>query len=266
MKHHFVKTENNKRLRDGVAYMNNRGSLTTPLLLLHGEPAVGKTRNVSNIGPELPAVFIRGHVGMNLYGLIWSVSQGLGVKHQSNRTAEIAAQVAMLQRDGMKIIFDEAQYGLEMKHAGKPAAGIEYLRHIAESGNTYAILTCHQSEVHGFSESKHIRTRIGHVVEMFDASPADTAAFVHELCDVSVDDEVAAIVHKQTCGKYRLIENAIAALEQKARKLGAERLCAADLVGIRLVVDHEEGLVPKARKTAKRSGPALVGSVGKDAK
>jgi hypothetical protein len=266
MKHHFVKTENFQRLLDGVAYMESRGSLTTPFCLLHGEPAVGKTRNVSKLGPDLPAVFIKGHVGMNLDGLIWSVSQGLGVKHQSNRTAEIAAQVAMLQRDSMKLIFDEAQFGLAMKHAGKPAAGIEYLRHIAECGNTYAILICHQSEVHGFSESKHIRTRIGHMIEMFNASPADTAAFVHELCEVPVDDDVAAIVHKQTTGKYRLIENAIGTLETMARKHGLARLCGADVSKHRLVVDHEEALIPKAVKSAKRGISGLVGSIGKDAK
>ncbi|MER2539320.1 MAG: ATP-binding protein [Azonexus sp.] len=253
MKHHFVRTENYKRLLDGVAFMEGRGSLTTPLCLLHGEPAVGKTRNVSKVGPDMPAVFIRGHVGMNLDGLIWSVSQGLGIKHCSNRSAEMAQQIAALQRDGTKLIFDEAQFGLSMKHAGKPAAGIEYLRHIAESGNTYAILICHQSEVAGFSESKHIRTRIGHRIEMFDATPADTAAFVHELCEVAVDDEVPAIVHKQTHGKVRLIENAIATLEQIARMKGVTRLVGADVAKTRLVVDHEEGLVPKAAKPAKGS-------------
>lgn len=257
MKHHFVKTENYQRLLDGVAYMEGRGSLTTPLCLLHGEPAVGKTRNVSKLGPDLPAVSIKGHVGMNLDGLIWSVSQGLGIKHLSNRTAEMAAQVAALQRDRTKLIFDEAQFGLAMKHAGKPAAGIEYLRHIAESGNTYAILICHQSEVSGFSESKHIRTRIGHRIEMFDASAADTSAFVHELCEVPVDEEVAAIVHKQTSGKYRLIENAVATLEQIAKMKGLDRLAGADVSKNRLVVDHEEGLVPKAVKQAKQGSGSV---------
>jgi hypothetical protein len=83
MKHHFVKTENYQSLLDGIAFMERHGSLTTPLCLLHGEPGVGKTCNVSKIGPDLPAVFIKGHVGMNLDGLIWSLSQGLGVKHVS---------------------------------------------------------------------------------------------------------------------------------------------------------------------------------------
>lgn len=250
MKHHFVKTDNYRNLIDGVAYMESRGSLTTCLCLVHGDPGVGKTRNISRWGPDAPAVFIKGHVGMNLDGLIWSVSQGLGIKHLSNRTAEIDAQIRGLQREGMRLIFDEAQFGLAMKHAGKPGAGIEYLRDLCERGGTYAMLICHQSEVAGFSESKHIRTRIGHRIEMFDASPADTASFVRELCEIPVSDDAAAIVHKQTAGKYRLIENAIATLEQIARQKGLTRIEAGDIGKMKLVVDHEEGLVPRLADAA----------------
>ncbi len=261
MKHHFVKTENFTRLLDGIHYMEHRGSATTCLLLIEGDPGVGKTRNISKLGPDLPAVMIKGHVGMNLDGLIWSVSQGLGIKHHSNRTVEIHAQVAALAMSGTRVVFDEAQFGLYMKHAGRMGAGIEYLRDICERGNTYSVLICHTSEVAGFSESQHIRTRIGHRIRMFDASPQDTLAFVRQLCEVPIDDDVAAIVHAQTQGKYRLIENAISALEMMASVRKIERLSAADLRGLPLVVDHEANLVPKAgkapTKAERKAAPAL---------
>lgn len=269
MKHHFVKTENFTRLLEGINYMENRGSLTTVLALVEGDPGVGKTRNISKLGPDLPAVMIKGHVGMNLDGLIWSVSQGLGIKHYSNRTQEIHAQVAALAMSGTRIVFDEAQFGLYMRHAGRLGAGIEYLRDICERGNTYCVLICHTSEVAGFSDSKHIRTRIGHRIQMFDASLADTATFVRQLCEVPIDDEVAAIVYAQTAGKYRLLENAIATLERIASLKKVTHLCAADVRGTPLVVDHEASLIPKAVKAPakadrKATNPAL--SVVKDVK
>ena len=264
MKHHFVKTENYRVLLDGIEYMENRGSSTTCLALLHGEPGVGKTRNISKLGPDLPAVLIKGHVGMTLDGLIWSVSQGLGIRHFPNRTQEMMAQIAALTATRTRLVFDEAQFGLYMKHAGRPGAGIEYLRDIAERGQTYAILICHASEKASFSDSKHIRTRIGHQIEMFDASLADTAEFIRELCEVSVDEAVAATVHEQTKGKYRLVENAIGTLEKMARARGLERLSGGDVRGIRLVVDHEEGLVPKAVKAVKPGKVAAALSVVKE--
>jgi hypothetical protein len=263
MKHHFVKTDNFQRLLSGINYMENRGSATACLCLLHGEPGVGKTRNISKLGPDLPAVMIKGHVGMNLDGLIWSVSQGLGIKHSSNRTQEIHAQVAALAMSGTRIILDEAQFGLYMRHNGRQGAGIEYLRDICERGNTFAVLICHESEVAGFSESEHIRTRIGHRIPMFNASLVDTTSFVRQLCEVAtIDDEVGAIVHQQTAGKYRLVENAISTLEAIARKAGLTHLTAADLPNLPLVVDHEANLVPKAVKssvkTDKKTSPTLA--------
>ena len=81
MKRHFVKTRNYQSLLEGIAFMESRGSLTACLCLVHGEPGAGKTRNVIKWGPDATAVFIKGHVGMNLDGLIWSVSQVLGLTH-----------------------------------------------------------------------------------------------------------------------------------------------------------------------------------------
>lgn len=266
MKHHFVKTDNYQRLLDGIRYMETRGSATACLALLHGEPGVGKTRNISKIGPDLPAILVKGHVGMTLDGLIWSVSQGLGIAHQRNRTAEMKAQFEALAMSSTRIVLDEAQFGLYMRHNGRGGAGIEYLRDICERGESYAILICHQSEVPGFSDSKHIRTRIGHMIELVDASPADTAAFVRELCEVPVDDGVTEIVHAQTKGKYRLVENAIGALEVMARMKGMSRLVAADVRGVQLVVDHEASLIPKAVNGVKKKVETPALAIVKDVK
>lgn len=245
MKHHFVKTENHGRLMAAVRFMEERGSPSACLCLLHGDPGVGKTRNISHWGAANGAVLIKGHVGMSLSGLRWAVSERLGVRHRNNGTAEIEEQIAALKGNAAPIVYDEAQFGLAMRQGTVRAAGIEYLRDIAERAESYVLLVCHNSEVAGFSESKHIRTRIAHRGELFDAGAADTVAFVRELCEVEVSDEVAALVHRQTGGKFRLVENAVAALERIAKMKSLARLDSADIGNVTLVVDHEQTLVPK---------------------
>lgn len=245
MKHHFVKTENHARLMAAVRFMEERGSLTSCLALVHGDPGVGKTRNIGHWGAANGAVLIKGHVGMNLDGLRWAISEKLGIKHRTNRSAEMEEQIATLKAGGQPIVFDEAQFGLDMRYASVPAAGIEYLRDIAERGGTYALLICHNSEVRRFSESAHIRTRIAYRGELFNAGEDDTASFVNDLCEVPVSGDVAATVHRQTAGKFRLVENAIAALERIAKVKGLARIEQADIGNVTLVVDHEQSLVPK---------------------
>jgi hypothetical protein len=257
MKHHFVKTENHARLAAAVRFMEERGSPSACLCLLHGAPGVGKTRNISHWGAGNGAVLIKGHVGMSLSGLRWAISEKLGVRHRNNGTAEIEEQIAALKEGAVPLVFDEAQFGLAMRQGSVRAAGIEYLRDIAERAGSYALLVCHNSEVAGFSESQHIRTRIAHRGELYDAGEADTAAFVRYLCEVPVAAEVAQIVHRQTGGKFRLVENAIAALERIGAIKGLARLEAADVGHVTLVVDHEKGLVPKVA-AKKKERPALT--------
>lgn len=245
MKQHFVKTENHRRLTAAISFMEERGSASACLCLLHGEPGVGKTRNISHWGAASGAVLVKGHVGMNLDGLIWSISQQLGLKHKNNRSAELADQIAAIKAAGHRIVFDEAQFGLTMRWQRVDAAGIEYLRTLGESANTFVLLVCHKSEVARFSDSAHIRTRISHQAEMHNAGLADTVAFVRELAEVEIGDGVGELVHKQTGGKFRLIENAISSLERIAKVKSLARLELSDIGNVTLVVDHEQGLVPK---------------------
>ncbi|MGE5621484.1 MAG: AAA family ATPase [Candidatus Bathyarchaeota archaeon] len=237
-----------------VRFMEERGSPSACFCLVHGEPGVGKTRNISHYGAANGTVLVKGHAGMTLAGLRWAVSQKLGVKHHRNSTEEIEEQIEAIKEGGVVIVFDEAQFGLAMQEKKVKAAGIEYLRDIAERGSSYVLLVCHNSEVSGFSESKHIRTRIAHRCELFDADEKDTAAFVKDLCEVEVTAEVAALVHKQTGGKYRLVENAIAALERIAKMKGVTKLDIDAVANITLVVDHEQTLVPKVapKKPSRR--------------
>lgn len=245
MKHHFVKTDNHQRLMAAVRFMEERGSLSSPLCLIHGDPGVGKTRNISQWGAESSAVLIKGHVGMNLDGLYWSISQQLGIKHRSNRTSEMNEQVAVLKAMRTPIVFDEAQFGLSMRWQRTEAAGIEHLRQLGESAGVFVLLVCHNSEVFRFSDSAHIRTRIAHRAELQNATERDTIAFVRELSEIEICDGVGEIVHKQTGGKYRLVENAITCLERIAKVKGLSRVTPSDVSSVTLVVDHEQGLIPK---------------------
>lgn len=250
MKHHFVKTENHASLLQAVRYMEQNTSGSARLALVHGEPGVGKTKNIDNWASEVGAVVVKGHVGMSLPGIRWSISNMLGIKTKANSSAEAMAQVIALTHGRQPIIFDEAQFGLSMKSSGVKAAGIEYLRDLAERANTYVLLVCHESEVAGFSESAHIRTRIAYRCTMRNATLADTREFISQLCEVPVDDAVIAHVQHVSGGKFRLLEQAIASLEMIARANGLKRLDADSIKGLPLVIDHEKSLAPRlvARK------------------
>ncbi len=259
MKHHFVKTENHQRLMAGVRFMEDRGSLSSPLCLVHGDPGVGKTRNISQYGAESGAVLIKGHVGMKLDGLYWAISQQLGIKTSRNLTAEMMEQTAVLRATQAPIIFDEAQFGLSMTCKKVEAAGIEHLRQLGESAGVFVLLVCHESEVPRFAGSRHIETRIAHRIELKNATEADTVQFVRELAEVEIGEGVGELVFRQTGGRFRLVENAIACLERIAKAKNLSQLTLADVGKVKLVVDHEQGLVPKIAPKPEKVNAAAKG-------
>lgn len=263
MKKKYVKTKNQERLTAGVWTMENKGSDSACLMFLNGDPGVGKTREVDHWGAKNGAVFIRGHVGMTLTGLRWSLSHQLGLPKFRNSSEEMQAQIAALAEGRHTIIFDEAQFGLSMRQQGAAAAGIEYLRLIGEAARIFVILVCHSSETAGFTRHAHISTRISYNCKLYHADLEDTTKFINELCDVSVDDAVAKVVFEQSGGRFRLVENAISNLDLLAAGKGLAALAYPDILAtngkpIRLVVDHEKSMIPGCADERKPRATKIV--------
>lgn len=242
MKHLFVKTSNHHQFLAAVAAVENRGSPEACILLLTGEPGTGKSCTVDNWGAALDAVYLEGVPGMTLAFLRDYLADQTGVIGRG-KFDQYKGVVEFFRANRQPIILDEAQHGLPNK-----AECIEYLRRIAEQANTLLVLVCHTSEKHRFSEHRlaHVATRVSAAPELKPASVDDCAAYLNELCEVSTDHSVAQLVHEQSRGRYRLLNNACRMLEVIGEKMGKDALTASDIKGIRLCED--------AMKSLKREG------------
>ncbi len=238
MKQHYVKTSNHHRFISGIRAVENRGSSEACILLLTGSPGTGKTTTVDNWGSETFAILIDGVPGMSLAFVRDYLARETNT-YARGKFAQHEALVDFFQRSRYPIIFDEAQHGLPNK-----AECIEYLRRIAERAEVPLVLVCHTSEKHRFAEDRlaHIATRVSAVVELKPASVEDCQSYLADLCEVQVDDAIAAQVHTQSSGRFRLMANAGRTLEAIAAKGGKTSLAVADVKGIRLCEDAMKSL------------------------
>ena len=256
MKHRFVKTSNHRRFMASVTMLRNRGAQERCILAMKGMPGVGKTREVDNWGSAVDAVFIEGIPGMSLRYIKDALKAESGVRERGG-FAEFAALVDFFRNDAGQprpIILDECQHGFPHK-----AECIEYLRRLAEKAGTILVLVCHTSESYLLNKYDHIRTRIGCVCELLPPSLEDVAVFAQEQCEVTLDAEVIAEVHKQSGARYRLVADALAILERIAERLGKDALTIEDVKGIALCQDWEKMLRPAPRmgKAASTQGEGV---------
>lgn len=219
MKHRYVKTSNHERFMGAVKQLDGAAK-EARIMLLVGEPGVGKTRVVENYGSATRALYIEGIPTMT----VPYVRDFLAYKLRVQGGSQFAQQSAIfetLKEERLTLILDEAQHGLDKK-----AAVIEYLRRIAEQAGSMLILVCHSSEQYRFGERRlaHIATRISAVAEFKTASFDDCALYLQTLCEVPVEARIIEQAYQQSRGRYRLLTSAIATLEHLAKTLSVDAL------------------------------------------
>ena len=238
MKYHYVKTSNHQLFTTMLSAVETRAPREARILLLAGAPGTGKSRCVDNIGAERNAIHIEGIPGMTVSYLRDLLAYELGCSGGTRFLQLKCINDAFAQRKPT-VILDEAQHGLDKK-----ADCIEFLRRICEQAGSVLILVCHNSEKHRFGEHKlaHIATRISALVDFVPATLADCVLYFAELCEVPVDEGVAAQALLQSGGRYRLLAVACRNLEDFATATGLTRLTIADTKGMMLCEDAMKSL------------------------
>jgi DNA transposition AAA+ family ATPase len=223
MKHKYVKTSNHKRFMAAIEALSGAAK-EARIMLLAGDPGVGKTCAVDYYGSANRAVHIEGMPSMTVSYVRDLLAYELGVQG-GTRFAQQQAINRAIKQQVLPIILDEAQHGLDKK-----ADVIEYLRRICEQAGSMLILVCHTSEKHRFGEHRlaHIATRISAVVEFKAASLEDCALYLKELCEVAVDERVVNQAFQQSGGRYRLLTSACATLEHIGKTKGMDSLTYDD--------------------------------------
>ena len=238
MKYHYVKTSNHQLFMTMLEALETRAPREARIMLLAGEPGTGKSRCVDNVGAERSAIHIEGIPGMSVAYLRDLLAYELGCVGGTKFLQHKAINDQFALRKPT-VILDEAQHGLVNK-----ADCIEFLRRICEQAGSVMILVCHNSEKHRFGEHKlaHIATRISALVDFIPATLADCRLYFQELCEVPVDEGVAAQALQQSRGRYRLLAVACRNLEDLALATGKTTLTAADTKGMMLCEDAMKSL------------------------
>ncbi|MBF0371711.1 MAG: ATP-binding protein [Magnetococcales bacterium] len=256
MKNKLVNTQNVKLFLAGILELERRGAREANMLMVVGDAGYGKTITVRRWADMSDAIYLKGRPKLSpnqvMEDLIWEL--GEKPKHTIGRMEKQARRLLMASQQ--PIVLDEAHFYLTDK-----ASPLEMIRAVTETSENAVILV----------STEEIQTTIRHfpplwsrviptVVRMNPASLEDVSLFCSDLCEVTVADDLVREIYHHTEGRYRVIKNAVAIVEQFARRNRLERVTTADMVGEVIAHDWRDRSPLKVRKAKSRAKPR-AGSV-----
>lgn len=235
MKREFVKTENAKRFRAGIAMLDARGALEAGWMLVIGRPGEGKTTTLHNWASDVGAVMLTAQEGWTPSRMMSELAEKLGIEPVRGYEKKIEEVIA---GEEIPIVLDEAAFALQ-----NAAACLERLRGITDKSCTMLVMAAMEQDRPKFARRMQIASRISYTCNFEKSTLGDVQTACRQLAEVEMTDGLVERIFQETDARMRLIMTAINRVELAARRMGKSRVELEDLKGIPLCEDFNRVMV-----------------------
>jgi hypothetical protein len=238
------KLSNVQKFMAGTIRVEQRGAVEACWHLAEGDPGKGKSRTLEYWATQHDAVLLRAKSGWTLNWALRDLVTELG-ETPSRRSEQLFHQAMMrIARGGKPIVVDEIDHALHDRRV------IEMLRDISDLTATPIIIAGMSGVGRALRRYEQIYSRIAVVTTFEDCTLEDVALICTELCEVDVEETLAATIHERTAGRLREIMNAVKEVERHGKKRGLQRVTAAEMPLALLTNDGRPRGAIQARRRA----------------
>jgi len=234
MKKQFVKTENYERFRTGITAVENRGAAEASLMLVTAEAGFGKSTTVDHWAIQSGAAYVRAKEGWTPAWFKSELAENLKLDTRGRPKDMFARIAGYIGSNQIPIVIDEVEHCLENN-----AAVLEAVRDLSDLTEVLVILVGMDQVQARIARHRQISSRIARVVEFQPASINDVLITCKQLAEVDIADDLVAEIHRASGGRMRDIMNAIATIENTAKRNGATNVTLADMAGQSLTHDWQ---------------------------
>jgi hypothetical protein len=243
MRKEFVRTENDKRFRDALTQLGQRGAAESGLIVVHGRAGEGKTRTLYNWASGCNAVMVTGYPGWTPRRMLMAIAQKMGIVVHGAWEQEIEDRIAA---EEIAVIVDEAGFAM-----ADGAACVERLRVITDKSGTPLVMVMMERDMPRLLRHDQITSRAT-LCPFRTATLADVRSACSQLAEVAIAADLVERIHRDSGARMRLVIEAINVIERVALAGGKTAACAADLSGWALCEDFSHALQRSA--TARTKG------------
>ena len=237
MHQQFCHTVSNvTRLLAGVSIVQERGAVEACLMLVTGEPGLGKTETVGWYVTQQPyAIYLRAKSGWTRHWFLNDLLAELG-EAPARLTEDMFKQaLAALARKPYVLVVDEVE------HALADTRVLEAIRDFSDLLRLPTVLVGMGAVRNKIARHPQVQSRIATIVTFQPATLEDIKATAAMLLEggVTLTDEVAELIHTRSEGRMRLVLNGLAACERVAKLRKAKVVGLAEVKDVDLVHDWQ---------------------------
>ncbi|WP_085908491.1 AAA family ATPase [Kiloniella majae] len=227
----FIKTENVKRLALGLQAIEERGAGEACIMVVEGEPGLGKTEATTWLATENDCLFVRAKREWTPSWMLKELLEQLNVMpahsfqsrfEQLLEALSNRAQLAQSSRDLFAVVIDEVDY---ISRCDKMLSTLRDLSDFLEIPFILVGMGRLRTNLKRFPQ---VTSRVGQYVDFHPLGREDVGKMVTGLCDVPVKDDLIDLIHELSRGYVREIKEAIAHVERFARRQGMTKQQSSD--------------------------------------
>lgn len=256
MKPTFVETSNVREFYASLKRVNERGAEEACLVVVDGQPGLGKTTTLSRWVAQTGSIYLRAQVGWDYNWFIQEMLAELSVDPKSirgkrDRFARVMAELqervdrAMYEDQLFGVVIDECDLVSSRKEIMEGIRGISDMRHMP------TILVGMGKLRDNLRRFPQIESRGPNKVAFKPATLQDARALIDGRCEVPVADDLVKFVWQRSRGYNREILDAIAHIERFGLRadIAEGGVTVADMTGQAIMTDRTTGrdiVVPEA--------------------
>lgn len=247
MKTTFVETENIAAFKDGLDKLKRRVAREKNLVVIDGEPGLGKTTTLSWWVAQTDAIYLRACKEWSPRWFLEDLLNALSVRPKTSfRERYQQSCEALLDRQSLlamkhrtfAVVIDEAD------HISSNGRIMETVRDFSDTADIPFILVGMGKIRANLTRFPQIWSRVAAYVRFEKASLADVKRFLKDLCEVPVADDLAGFLHVASEGYSREILEAIAAIETAGlRSNSGKPVALAQMAGKPLLTNRKGALI-----------------------
>lgn len=254
MRNTIVETSNVKEFHAALSRVNARGAVEACMVVVDGEPGLGKTTTLSRWVAQTGSVYVRAQVGWDYGWFIdtllreMSIHPPRGKKERFARLlAELTARASSAEMEGRTfgIVIDECDLVSTRQEI------MEAIRGISDIHFLPTILVGMGKLRENLRRFPQIESRAPNKVRFNPATLEDARAIIDARCEVKVAADLSEFIWKVSRGFNREILEAIAHVERFGFRFepGPQGVTLSDMAGQTLMNDRTTGkpvAVPRA--------------------